>query len=166
VLELATATPKYFGARKYRLIEMSPIAHEYLKLTKNFRNKYGRNTIVFIQDGHTYKVFANNLNDLQMTICRNILQITIHKQDHALFLAEFNYNMYKYYEKNVLLNGYVVVYVDEVPKTFHCEKMTWKVRDIRNISEEFYEPNNCNFCTFLYASCCPNMFATNFRTFT
>ena len=145
---------------------MSPIVYEYFKHTKNFRNKYGKNTIVFIQDGNKYKVFAHNLNELQIMICRNILQISVKKQDYSLFVSEFNYDMYTYYEKNILLNGYVVVYVDQVPKTFDCEKIRWQVRDIRNISHDFYEPANCNFCTFLYASCCPNMFSTNLRTFT
>ena len=82
---------------------MSPIVHEYFKLTKNFRNSYGRNTIIFIQDGNKYKVFANNLNELQIMICRNILQISVKKQDHALFFSEFNYDMYTYYEKNILV---------------------------------------------------------------
>ena len=142
---------------------MYPIIDEYFTLTKKFRRRYGGCTIVFIQQGNFYKVFANNLDDEQIRVCKNILHLRITKNDVS-FASEFRCNMYKYYEKRILMNGYTVVYVDEVTKFFPFKRITWEVRDIRNFSDA-NEDRDCNFCTFIYAGCCPDLFATKSRTF-
>ena len=142
---------------------MLPIVEKYFILTKKFRDQYGKNTVIFIQEGDSYKVFGYYLHDEQIKVCENIIHLHVKKED-SLFTSEFYYNMHKYYEKTILSNDYTIVYVDEVKTSLPCEER-WKVREIRSFSE-VHADNQCDVCTFLYASCCPSIFATNLRPFT
>ena len=82
---------------------MLPIVEKYFILTKKFRDQYGKNTVIFIQEGDSYKVFGYYLHDEQIKVCENIIHLHVKKED-SLFTSEFYYNMHKYYEKTILSN--------------------------------------------------------------
>ena len=47
---------------------MLPIVEKYFILTKKFRDQYGKNTVIFIQEGDSYKVFGYYLHDEQIKV--------------------------------------------------------------------------------------------------
>jgi len=143
---------------------MSNIIDEYFRLTKQFRSEYGKNTIVFIQEGNMYNVYADNIEEEQIKVCRDILRLSIIQKDGTI-TSTFRCNMYKYYEKSILSKGYTIVYVDQVVKLFPYKRIIWEVREIRDDSYAYSNDSRCSIGTCLYASCCPSLYAHNLRTF-
>ena len=53
------------------------LVDEYIELTNEYRKKYGEKTIIWMQTGSFYEVYAWNEEDEQIKVSQNILQIRI-----------------------------------------------------------------------------------------
>tara|TARA_Y100000389_G_scaffold17613_1_gene15372 strand:- start:3528 stop:6353 length:2826 start_codon:yes stop_codon:yes gene_type:complete len=100
------------------------LVDEYLEITKEYRQKYGENTIVWMQTGSFYEVYAWDENTTQIHVSRDILQIRITKkkagcdnngQEYA-WMAGFPDHSYKRFEKRLLSENYTIVYVDQISR--------------------------------------------------
>ena len=56
------------------------LVDEYLKITDEYRKRYGPKTIVWMQTGSFYEVYAWNECDEQIKVSRDILQIRLTKK--------------------------------------------------------------------------------------
>tara|TARA_B100000427_G_scaffold136322_1_gene113359 strand:+ start:10 stop:444 length:435 start_codon:yes stop_codon:yes gene_type:complete len=143
---------------------MTTITDEYATQIDKYRNQYGKYTIVLLQVGNFYEVYADRHDEEQIKVCRDILRLSVEEKNDKI-ASGFRYNMYKYYENRMLYNGYTVVYVDQVTKFFPYKRTVWEVREIRLSGEAYANDNGFSMRTCLFASCCPGWYAHNLRTF-
>jgi DNA mismatch repair ATPase MutS len=143
---------------------MTNITDEYDKQINIYRNKYGRDTIVLLQVGDFYEVYADRHDEEQITVFRDILKLSVTNKNGKI-ASGFRYNMYKYYEKRVLYNGYTIIYVDQVIKLFPYRRKVWEVREVIQSRDAYLHDSGFSMGTCLFASCCPGWYAHDLRTF-
>ncbi len=94
-----------------------PIISEYYSITNEYRNTYGIKTILLMQVGSFYEVYAppDKHDEEQIKACRDILGIRITKKGEDL-MAGVPDHSYKRFEKKLIANGYTIVYMDQINK--------------------------------------------------
>uniref|UniRef100_A0A6C0AHB3 DNA mismatch repair proteins mutS family domain-containing protein n=1 Tax=viral metagenome TaxID=1070528 RepID=A0A6C0AHB3_9ZZZZ len=96
------------------------LVDEYIELTNEYRKKYGEKTIIWMQTGSFYEVYAWNEEDEQIKVSQNILQIRITTKksgnNKSCLMAGFPDHSYKRFEKRLLKENYTIVYVDQIKK--------------------------------------------------
>jgi len=143
---------------------MTIVTDEYDRQIKKYRNQYGRDTIVLLQVGDFYEVYGDIYDEEQIKVFRDILRLGV-TDENGKIASRFRYNMYKYYEKKILHNGYTIVYVDQVIRFFPYKRKEWEVRDIKLSGQAYANDSGFSIGGCLFASCCPGWHANNLRTF-
>tara|TARA_B100000965_G_scaffold11996_2_gene9129 strand:- start:21655 stop:22089 length:435 start_codon:yes stop_codon:yes gene_type:complete len=143
---------------------MTTITDEYARQIDKYRNQYGKYTIVLLQVGNFYEVYADRHDEEQIKVCRDILRLSVEEKNDKI-ASGFRYNMYKYYEKKILYNGYTIVYVDQVIRFFPYKRKEWEVREIKLSGQAYANDSGFSIGGCLFASCCPGWHAHNLRTF-
>tara|TARA_Y100000994_G_scaffold183791_1_gene152609 strand:+ start:12776 stop:13210 length:435 start_codon:yes stop_codon:yes gene_type:complete len=143
---------------------MTIVTDEYDRQIKKYRNQYGRDTIVLLQVGDFYEVYADIYDEEPIKVFRDILNLSV-TEENGKIASRFRYNMYKYYEKKILYNGYTIVYVDQVIRFFPYKRKEWEVREIKLSGQAYANDSGFSIGGCLFASCCPGWHAHNLRTF-
>jgi len=143
---------------------MTIVTDEYDRQIKKYRNQYGRDTIVLLQVGDFYEVYADIYDEEPIKVFRDILNLSV-TEENGKIASRFRYNMYKYYEKKILYNGYTIVYVDQVIRFFPYKRKEWEVREIKLSGQAYTNDSGFSIGGCLFASCCPGWHAHNLRTF-
>ena len=104
---------------------MTTIIDEYSRQLNKYTNQYGTYTIVLLQVGDFYEVYADTDEEEQIKVFRDILRQNV-TNENGKIASRFRYNMYKYYEKKMLYNGYTVVYIDQVTRFFPYKRKEWE----------------------------------------
>ena len=143
---------------------MTIVTDEYDRQIKKYRNQYGRDTIVLLQVGDFYEVYADIYDEEPIKVFRDILSLSV-TEENGKIASRFRYNMYKYYEKKILYNGYTIVYVDQVIRFFPYKRKEWEVREIKLSGQAYANDSGFSIGGCLFASCCPGWHAHNLRTF-
>lgn len=143
---------------------MISIIEEYYDLKDKYIEKYGEKTIVFLQVGKFYEVHSYKYNENQIKVCEKILSLSINPKNEN-FVSSFPLYKRRYYRDKLISNDYIVVFADDNDSEFgthisHKEK---------KIDYDVHDPHpyekSCNICSFLYASCCPELYSHRLRTF-
>ena len=96
------------------------LVDEYIEITNEYRKKYGPKTIIWMQTGSFYEVYAWDEEDEQIKVSRNILQIRITTKksgnNRECLMAGFPDHSYKRFEKRLLKENYTIVYVDQIKR--------------------------------------------------
>tara|TARA_B100000029_G_scaffold516167_1_gene627327 strand:- start:372 stop:3155 length:2784 start_codon:yes stop_codon:yes gene_type:complete len=96
------------------------LVDEYIEITNEYRKKYGPKTIIWMQTGSFYEVYAWDEEDEQIKVSRNILQIRITTKksgnNRSCIMAGFPDHSYKRFEKRLLKENYTIVYVDQIKR--------------------------------------------------
>lgn len=143
---------------------MTTIIDEYSRQLNKYTNQYGTYTIVLLQVGDFYEVYADTDEEEQIKVFRDILRQNV-TNENGKIASRFRYNMYKYYEKKMLYNGYTVVYIDQVTRFFPYKRKEWEFREIKLSGEAYANDSGFSIGGCLFASCCPGWHAHNLRTF-
>jgi DNA mismatch repair protein MutS len=108
---------------------MPNILEEYCRLTDEYRNKYGHKTIVLMQCGSFYEVYApgDERDTEQIKVCEEILGFRVSKKKEGHYMAGVNVISYKRHEKKLISNGYTIVYVDQVTNTTPAKREVTRI---------------------------------------
>ena len=67
---------------------MTTITDEYATQIDKYRNQYGKYTIVLLQVGNFYEVYADRHDEEQIKVCRDILRLSVEeKNDKIAFVG-------------------------------------------------------------------------------
>ena len=125
---------------------------EYYELKDKYIEKYGEKTIVFLQVGNFYEVHSHKYNENQMEICEKILSLSINRKNEN-FVSRFPLYKRIHYRDKLISKDYIVVFVDD------------EEHDGEAGGRGDYDEKSCDICSFLYASCCPELYSHGLRTF-
>tara|TARA_B100001250_G_scaffold112308_1_gene94949 strand:- start:132 stop:536 length:405 start_codon:yes stop_codon:yes gene_type:complete len=127
---------------------------EYYELKDKYIEKYGEKTIVFLQVGKFYEVHSHKYNENQMEICEKILSLSINRKNEN-YVSSFPLYKRIHYRDKLISKDYIVVFVDDEEH----------VGDGEANGRGDYDEKSCDICSFLYASCCPELYSHGLRTF-
>ena len=92
------------------------IVGEYLDLSKKYTEMYGEKSIVLMQVGSFYEIYAENVDDPKMVIACDLLNLRIAKKKLAVqtvSMAGFPDHAVKRFEKMLLKNGFTIIFVNQ-----------------------------------------------------
>lgn len=141
---------------------------EYYDLKDKYIEKYGEKTIVFLQVGKLYEVHSHKYNENQIEICEKILNLSINRINEN-FVSSFPLYKRIYYKDKLISKDYIVVFVDDNDSEYGSEyskHSSHKEKKIDyGVQDTHPDDKSCNICSFLYASCCPELYSHRLRTF-
>ena len=98
----------------------TPIFKEYCSYTTTYKEKYGVKTIILMQVGSFYEIYAV-LNDNEQSgevdiyhICQSIMNIAVAKKTNNILMGGFQLPYSEKFIKVLIENGYTVVLVQQV----------------------------------------------------
>ena len=137
---------------------------EYYDLKDKFIEKYGKKTIVFLQVGTFYEVHSHKYNESQIEICEKILSLSINRENEN-FVSSFPLYKRRFYRDKLISKDYIVVFADDNDDVHQGCSFSHTEKIIELPEATHPEEQSCNICSFLYASCCPELYMNGLRTF-
>tara|TARA_B100001996_G_scaffold204592_2_gene156706 strand:- start:6051 stop:6467 length:417 start_codon:yes stop_codon:yes gene_type:complete len=131
---------------------------EYYELKDKYIEKYGEKTIVFLQVGNFYEVHSHKYNENQMEICEKMLSLSINRKNEN-FVSSFPLYKRIHYRDKLISKDYIVVFVDDNDSDGRAAAVDYDVQSTHP------DEKSCNIFSFLYASCCPELYSHGLRTF-
>ena len=133
----------------------TPIFKEYESYIKEYKEKYGENTIVLMQVGSFYEIYAI-LNDTEKYgeiniyhICQNLMNIAVAKKTNHILMGGFQLPYSKKFIKLLIEHNYSVVLVNQVTEKPNILRKVSQIISPGTYLEEFNNQEN-NYLMSIY----------------
>ncbi|AII16947.1 putative DNA mismatch repair ATPase [Aureococcus anophagefferens virus] len=89
---------------------------QYIRVQKEYVEKFGEKTIILCQTGSFYEVYAFKINDWQLKVANELLDLKIASKksnNTSIYMCGFPDHATERFEKKLLKNNYSVVYMNQ-----------------------------------------------------
>ena len=133
----------------------TPIFKEYQHYLSQYKEKYGDDTIILMQVGAFYEIYAI-LNDKEQLgevniyhICQNLMNIAVAKKTNNILMAGFQLPYSNKFIKLLIDNNYTVVLVNQITEKPNIERKVTKIISSGTYIEDFNNDIN-NYMMSVY----------------
>tara|TARA_Y100000389_G_scaffold154142_1_gene154595 strand:- start:385 stop:3441 length:3057 start_codon:yes stop_codon:yes gene_type:complete len=133
----------------------TPIFNEYCSYINEYKEKYGEQTIVLMQVGAFYEIYATLNDDVQLGevnihhICQNIMNIIVAKKTNNVLMGGFQIPYSSKFIKLLIDRGYTVVIVSQVTEKPNIVRKVTDIISPGTYLEEFNTDDN-NYLMSVY----------------
>jgi len=132
-----------------------PIFKEYVSYLTKYKEKYGENTIVLMQVGSFYEIYAifnedEKYGELNIYhICQNLMNITVAKKTNHVLMSGFQLPYSSKFIKLLIDHNYTVVLVHQVSEPPNPERKVTEIISPGTYIEKFNNESN-NYMMSVY----------------
>jgi len=128
---------------------MTPIFNEYNTYLTKYKDKYGSQTVVLMQVGSFYEIYAilnekEQLGEINIYhICQNLMNIAVAKKTNEILMGGFQLPYSGKFIKLLIENNYTIVIVQQITEKPNIERKVVRVISPGTYTEDFNnEVNN------------------------
>ena len=133
----------------------TPIFKEYQHYLSQYKKKYGEDTIILMQVGAFYEIYAI-LNDNEQLgevniyhICQNLMNIAVAKKTNNILMGGFQLPYSNKFIKLLVDNNYTIVLVNQITEKPNIERKVTKIISPGTYIEDFNNDIN-NYMMSVY----------------
>lgn len=133
----------------------SPIFKEYCSYLSKYKEKYGDNTVLLMQVGSFYEIYAILNDDKQLGeidiyhICQDVMNIAVAKKTNQILMGGFQLPYSSKFIKLLVENNYTVVLVKQVTEPPNPERKVTDIISPGTYIEKFNNESN-NYMMSVY----------------